>query len=109
MQINMDDVRFSGEMLAREVINKLGNEEINSNLHITEEVIINSRKKYSWENILKTEHGIKIVEMLIAGSIQDYHEQLREKLLEQSIDIGEIDFTSPGVLRSSLAQNSDED
>lgn len=104
MQINLDDVMFSGEWLARNTINLLGNDEIKSHSPISEKVISDARKKYSWENILKSEHGITIVRTLIRGCITEYHEQLREKLLEMSIDIGEMDIDTDGVLRGAVTK-----
>ncbi len=48
----------------------------------------------SRKNILKSEYGIKIVQEMIFTAISQYHEQLREKLLESGIDIGEFDKDS---------------
>ena len=86
----------------------LGNKEIKSHSPISGKVISDARKKYSWENILKSEHGITIVQALIRGCITEYHNQLREKLLEMSIDIGEIDIDTNGVLRAAVTKNEDE-
>lgn len=108
MQINLDDVMFSGEWLARDIANLLANKEVKSHSQITGKVISDADKKYSWENILKSEHGITIVQAFIRGCITEYHDQLREKLLEMSIDIGEMDIDTNGVLRAAVVKDEDE-
>ena len=40
--------------------------------------------------ILATKYGTDFAMNLALGAIIEYHEQLREKLLEQGIDIGDI-------------------
>lgn len=40
--------------------------------------------------ILATKYGTDFAMNLALGAIIEYHEQLREKLLEQGIDIGNI-------------------
>lgn len=106
MQINLDDIMFSGERYAIALAKSLANSEIKSHAHITEKIINDMSKKYSWENILKSEYGKAIVLELVAGCLIEYHEQLRKKLQEMSIDIGEIDIDSVGILR--LAATKDE-
>ncbi len=106
MQINLDDIMFSGEWFARDLINFLGNKEIKSNSKISGKVITNARDKYSWEKILMSEHGIDIVMAFIRGSITEYHDQLRKKLLEMSIDIGEMDIDTAGTLRAAVMKSA---
>lgn len=108
MQINMDDISFVGEKLAKDLMSELATNEIKANKKFNQEAIINTRKKFSWDNILNTEYGIDVVQQIITGCIYEYHEQLREKLLEQSIDIGEIDINSIGKHRSKTLNVNDE-
>ena len=105
MQLNLDDIMFSGEWSAHDLINYLGNKEIKSHSPISEKVISDASKKYSWENILKSEYGIRIIQAFIRGCISEYHDQLREKLLEMGIDIGEMDIDTAGTLRTAVKKD----
>lgn len=109
MQINLDDIMFAGERYALSFLKNIANFEIESHTHITEKIINDMSKKYSWDNILKSEYGKAIVLELIAGCIIEYHEQLREKLQEMSIDIGEIDMDSDGILRLAALKDEADD
>ncbi len=42
--------------------------------------------------VLSSEYGKRIVDNIVLGAIAAYHAQLREKLLELGIDIGEMTF-----------------
>lgn len=108
MQINLDDIMFSGEWLAHDLVQLLLNKEVKSHSPISGKAITDAYEKYSWENILKSEHGIKIVQAFIRGCITEYHDQLREKLLEMSIDIGEMDINTNGTLRAAVTKSEDE-
>ena len=46
---------------------------------------------------------------MIISAIQCYHDQLREKLLESGIDIGEMDMQSHECLDRVLESRSDTD
>lgn len=105
MQINLDDIMFAGERYALSLLKNIANVEIKSHTHITEKILNDISKKCSLDNILKSEYGKIVVLELIAGCIIEYHEQLREKLQEMSIDIGEIDVDSDGVLRFAAAND----
>ncbi len=74
---------------------------------------IKSKENISIEDIklmrrfpLSSEHGLNIVNTMIASALCSYHDQLRENLLEIGIDIGEIDFTHEDLDR--FLENRDE-
>ena len=50
--------------------------------------------------VLRSKYAVDVVSSMIAGSIQSYHYQLREKLLESGIDIGELDMESRELRKS---------
>ncbi len=106
MQINLDDIMFFGEWHARDLVNSLGNKEIKSHSQISGKVLTDAFDKYSWEKILMSEHGVDIVMAFIRGSITEYHNQLREKLLEMSIDIGEMDIDTAGTVRAAVMKSA---
>lgn len=56
---------------------------------------------------LSTEFGLKLVENMILYAISNYHDQLRTKLLESNIDIGEMDIKSHDLIDSIMADRSD--
>ena len=58
---------------------------------------------------LTSEYGLSIVNQMIIFAIQSYHDQLREKLLESGIDIGEMDMQSHECLDRVLESRSDTD
>lgn len=77
---------------------------------------IKSKDKISIDDIkimrhspLTSEYGLSIVNQMIIFAIQSYHDQLREKLLESGIDIGEMDMQSHECLDRVLESRSDTD
>lgn len=58
---------------------------------------------------LSSEHGLNIVNTMIVSALCCYHDQLREKLLESGIDIGEIDFSHEELDRFLESQDDTED
>lgn len=77
---------------------------------------IKSKDKISIDDIkimrhspLTSEYGLSIVNQMIIFAIQSYHDQLREKLLESGIDIGEMDMQNHERLDRILESRSDTD
>ncbi len=75
---------------------------------------VKSKDKVTIEDIkvmrhapLSTEFGMKLVENMILYAINNYHDQLRTKLLESGIDIGEMDTKSHDLIDSIIARRSD--
>lgn len=56
---------------------------------------------------LSTEFGMKLVEHMILYAIDNYHDQLRTKLLESGIDIGEMDTQSHDLIDAIVERRSD--
>lgn len=56
---------------------------------------------------LSTEFGVKLVQNMIIYAIINYHKQLRAKLLESNIDIGEMDLESHDLLDSINERHSE--
>lgn len=112
-QININDVLFSGENLARGLIKTMLNkdyQELKAKGSFGESEITDIVEKHSWENALKSDYGFKVLMYFVHGCIWEYHEQLREILLEYSIDIGEIDLETPSRLKEEiLKRQCDED
>ncbi|MCI9410372.1 MAG: hypothetical protein HFJ89_11275 [Oscillospiraceae bacterium] len=108
MQINLDNVIFSGEKLAEDAVKRYINIEQSSCPKLTAEKCAEIISKYSKENILNTEHSYEILNMFITGCFLSYHEQLRNVLLSQSVDIGELDITAPGSYRMNLMKKVHE-
>lgn len=100
MQIKYDDIAVSSLLAAEQMA--------------TEK--IKSKDKISIDDIklmrhfpLTSEHGLSIVNQMIIFAIQSYHDQLRDKLLESGIDIGEMDMQSHECLDRVLESRSDTD
>lgn len=97
MKINMDDILFQSEVCLNNLSNQYLNsdaEDLKSKNDFSEKNVKKLFKKYSIENVLNSEHSALLIQGMIIAAISEYHEQLREKLLENGIDIGEMDETS---------------
>lgn len=57
-----------------------------------EPITIDVIKDVRSPQVLATKYGTDIVTNLIIGALEEYHSQLRDKLLESGIDIGEMSF-----------------
>lgn len=97
MQISFDDVMVSGLACAGRVAEKAVNDE---------PLTIEKYKSLKFPNILQTKYSKDIITAIVMGAIDEYHTQLREKLLESGIDIGEMDYDSR-VLRNGLCPNTE--
>lgn len=101
-QIKINDVLFSGESLAGGLMETMLNEDfrkLKAKGKFSEAEISELSEKHSWEKVLTSDYGFEMVMFFVRGCIQEYHDQLREKLLEQSIDIGAIDLDTPNELK----------
>lgn len=56
---------------------------------------------------LSTEFGVKLVQNMILYAIINYHNQLRTKLLENNIDIGEMDLESHDLIDAIIERQSE--
>lgn len=112
-QINLHDVLFSGENLAHGLMEIMLNKDyqkLKTEGRFSAPEITDIMKKHSWENVLKSDYGFQVLMYFVHGCIWEYHEQLREILLEYSIDIGEIDLETPSRLKEEiLKRQCDED
>lgn len=81
MEVNGYEIMKSAYFFANEMINRKIKDE-----PLTIDVIKDIRSPM----ILTTKYGKDLVENLILGAIEEYHTQLREKLMESGIDIGEM-------------------
>ncbi len=66
-------------------------------------------EKYDIKNVLNNDHAVQFIEIMITSAISEYHNQLREKLLESGIDIGELDCESSSSLRDSYIKLHQDD
>ncbi|SDA20041.1 hypothetical protein SAMN02910447_01670 [Ruminococcus sp. YE71] len=65
---------------------------------------IEKYKSLRFPYILQTEYAKEIIAAMIMGSIMEYHNQLREVLLESGIEIGDGDMEST-VLRDGFLEH----
>ena len=80
------------EIKAMDIVNRafaFANELLNMELK-KEPLTIDKYKTIYSPEILATKYGTDFAMNLALGAIIEYHEQLRGKLLEQGIDIGDI-------------------
>lgn len=97
MQIKRDDIQFSVELAVDAILNMHLNkdaEELKKNNQFSEQNLAKLFDKYNFSTAMRTEFATTILVCAITQAIEEYHEQLREKLLERNIDIGELDTTS---------------
>lgn len=96
MQISYDDIQFAVELALKEVANLAVNKEIQQfkDKPLSIERLKAIKSKYS------DEHTSTMIICAVTSAIETYHEQLRDKLLECGIDIGELDTLS-SVQRSA--------
>ena len=111
MQISYDDILFSAEMMFDELINITIAEETHNTKHLSENDFRKIVEKYSTQNILSTTQAKTMVTAVAVAAIENYHEQLREKLLEFGIDIDEIDTKSKKIRKGykELFEISDDE
>ncbi len=111
MQISYDDILFSAEMMFDELINITIAEEIHNTKHLSENDFEKIIEKYSVQNVLSTAQAKTMVTAAAVAAIENYHEQLREKLLEFGIDIDEIDAKSKKIRKGykELFEISDDE
>ncbi|MBQ6945576.1 MAG: hypothetical protein IJN43_14835 [Ruminococcus sp.] len=96
MQINLDDVLFSGKLSTQMLMESLAKNELSSDTPVNINDINAIKEKYSKKNIMNSEHSFEFLCSFVSGCIEEYHDQLRKILLEKSIDIGELDIDSTG-------------
>ena len=97
MQIKLDDVQFTAELAVNAMLNVHLNKDadvLRKNNQFSEQNVIRLFNKYSYNTAMHTDFATDILVFAIAQAISEYHDQLREKLLESGIDIGELDTTS---------------
>lgn len=112
MQINQDDILFVMELCLHHMSNNYLNEEadiLKQNNQFSEKNLTSLFEKLSCENIIKSEYGVTIIQGMISAAISQYHEQLREKLLESGIDIGEMDSDSTPLRDGYKKLNLDDE
>lgn len=97
MQIKLDDVQFSAELAVNAMLNAHLNKDadiLKRNNQFSEQNVKRLFNKYSYNTAMHTDFATDILVFAVAQAISEYHDQLREKLLESGIDIGELDITS---------------
>lgn len=99
MQISHDDIQFAVELALKEVANNAVGDEIRrlKDEPLSIEQLKRIKSQYS------DEYTATMIICAVTSAIETYHEQLREKLLEHGIDIGELDTTST-AMRSTYTQ-----
>lgn len=101
MEIKLDDIivagLYSAELAATHAVKS--DEPINA------DKIQSIKRSY----VLRSKYAIDVVSSMIAGSIQSYHYQLRNKLLENGIDIGELDLESHDSRNPVLKDRESDD
>lgn len=105
MQINKDDILFVSELGFNDVANQYLNEEadiLKENNQFSEKNVGKLFEKFDYKNVLNSEYAATLVKAMIISAIIEYHDQLRKKLLENGIDIGEMD-TETTPLRDGYA------
>lgn len=81
MKISSRDIRFTGRQLVATAIKK------------TDKFIpFEEVESINFNNMLNDKCFNLAITAYISGCIESYHDQLRNKLLENGIDIGEIDL-----------------
>ncbi len=109
MQINYDDIEFTIQLMLGEIASKALRDEVeNLNKPLPAYELKKIKDKYSNENIFCTKYSTSMITGAIMAAIDEYHEQLRKKLLELGVDIGEMDIsTTP--LRDDYQKSTEDD
>ena len=100
MQISFDDIQVNGWAVAGRIADKA---------KFDGALTIEKYKSLKFPEILQTKYAKSILTAIIMGSIEEYHNQLREKLLENGIDIGEMDYKSQNLRSAILSENETYD
>lgn len=109
MQVNYDDIEFTIQLMLGEMANKTFRDEVeNLNKPLSAYELKKIRDKYSNENIFCTKHSTSMITGAIMAAIDEYHEQLRKKLLESGIDIGEMDISTTPI-RDDYKKSTEDD
>lgn len=114
MQINFDDILFAAEYATENIIADLKQCDIQKAVKkypsepALKKLFEEIRKKYSPQNVFSNEFSTFILDYTVSVAIHKYHEQLRKKMLEKGIDIGEMNMEST-ELRDSYYQKLEED
>lgn len=86
MQISSDDILTSG-LYAASI-------EAKNFLQKTNDSMADDSGTFNIQKALNTKYAMNVLGAMVLGAIEEYHEQLRNKLLESNIDIGELDTES---------------
>ena len=86
MQISSDDILTSGLLAAGIEAKKI--------LQKTNEPFADDNGIFNIQKALSTKYALNILSVMVLGAIEEYHDQLKEKLLESNIDIGDLDTKS---------------
>jgi len=86
MQISSDDILTNGLLAAGIEAKKI--------LQKTDEPFADDNGKFNMQKALSTKYAMNVLAAMVLGAIEEYHDQLRDKLLESNIDIGELDTKS---------------
>ena len=111
MQIILDDITFAVEYTLYSLLNLEKQEEVqklSKQGSLSEENLKRIIKKYSVDNMFCSKNADFYISRIISNAILDYHNQLREKLLESGIDIGEMDMDTIN-LRKTYQEKIDSD
>lgn len=95
MQINLDDIVFAVEYTLHSLLNLEKQKEIqklSKQGSLSEEKLKNVIEKHSVDTVFCNKEADYYISRIISNAILDYHNQLREKLLESGIDIGKMDM-----------------
>ncbi len=113
MQISFDDIQFAAELAYNEIANLALQKDLNSlkDEPLSIEKLQKVKSQYSPESIFATNNAVTLLVCAITSSIEVYHKQLRDKLLESGIDIGELDMSSSSyrdVYMNKFNEDDDE-
>lgn len=101
MQISSNDILTSGlhaaSIAAKNILLK------------TDRPLLDENNSFNILEALNTKYAMSILGAMVLGAIEEYHEQLREKLLESKIDIGELDTKSTPLYDSLVKFYSPDD
>lgn len=111
MQINKDDIAFAAEYALKSLLSYERQNEIQTaekqNV-LSEEKAAQIVKKFSVENAFCNQDADFLISQIISHAILEYHEQLRIKLLESGIDIGEMDINTENMRKTYREEMSND-
>ena len=117
MQISFNDIDAVIEFAVAQLCADKSNEVRKSREaqgNFSAESYIDAKTMFDNERLFTTKYSKLFLRYAILAGIQEYHDQLREKLLESGIDIGEMDMESDNMRKGlckyyGINENDEDD